>query len=139
MSLLRALSSVTAAILQEYVDADGMIRCGGKNVSPEAAASPSGMLPPIVWWCKEFEESFGLEFPGLLVDTDPVSMTGFTLSGLAVESVASPSTFMLSDFLRKEILPMSAHELDLTQVAENFKQWAAVELGLAVEAEQTPE
>ena len=123
--LLNAASEVAAQVFGEYLERGGVLRDGARTLSVDEAASAKGALTPILWMLQEFITEYEIEFPKMVYSVDPDSMVGASITGMEVSRSASPLLFMLSDFLRREIVPESVDDFDMSLLFSNFREWAA--------------
>lgn len=124
-NLLNAANKVAMQVFSEYVERGGVIRDGARILSIDEAASTKGALTPLLWMMHEFITEYEIECPTMVYSADPESMVGMAITGMEVSRSASPVLFMLSDFLRSEIVPETVKDFDVSLLFSNFKEWAA--------------
>lgn len=123
--LLKAASSVAEQVFNEHAQRGGTVRDGERVLSVAEAASFKGALTPILWMLREFIVEYEIDFPTPIYKADPDALLGVSVEALEVSRSASPSVFMLADFLRNEIVPQDTLDLDLSMLFSNFREWAA--------------
>lgn len=129
--LLKAAVSVAEQVFKEFVNRGGVIRDGDRRLSAVQAASAQGALPPILWMLHEFIVEYEIDFPQPRYAVDPDALLGVSVVALEVSKSASPSVFMLADFLRNELVPQATNDVDLSVLFANFKGWAGENVHVA--------
>lgn len=123
--IIHHLSDLTLHVFREFQNRQGVVRDGATILQPEQIGSTTGGLPAILWMTKEFFDEYGLHgFPDLSFKADSQSQTGYIVEDIKIKSSASQGLLMLSDFLRKEVVPETVSELDLADLFANFREWA---------------
>lgn len=122
--LLLAMERVAEDVFADFMRRGGIVHDAGRNLSLMETASLSGALTPILWMQSEFASEYGLPFPGLVFKASGEALCGVVIETLDVSRSASPAVFMLSDFLRNEVIGEIV-DLDLSLLFENFREWAA--------------
>ena len=122
--ILKAAASVAEQVFTEYAQRGGVIRDGDRVLSVSETASVKGVLVALLWMLREFIDDYEIDFPVPVYVADPDTLLGVSVESLDVSRSASPSIFMLSDFLRNEIVPQDVSNLDLSLLLANFREWA---------------
>lgn len=140
-----ALAALVKDILVEYVEQQGGVLCDdARTLAPELVASPEGGLPALVFWASEFVSDYEIAFVAPDYRFAPGSYLGVAVPDLTSEyETLSAPLFVMSDFLRKELLPHVGQRFDLSGVFEAFRQWClqspeAIGPALPMRAEPKP-
>ena len=127
---MEAISKIACAVFGAYTADGGLVRNGDERLGAELVASPTGCLPALVWLFTEFAHDMGLkpEFGiplNVEYEQDAAAYMGVALEGFSVEEGVSESMtlLVLTDFFRKEMVPESVVDLDLSDLIANFKIW----------------
>lgn len=119
---IEAASNVVRSLFKDYCAAGGVVRDGARRFSPDELASPTGLLPAIVWWLKEFTDHYKLEIASPKFVSDPAAEIGIGVTAFEGGSAAQ-LLFHLSDFLVNEVFS-TTRDLNLTMLIKNFIDWA---------------
>lgn len=125
--LQAGVTSVVAVALSQYVNEQGgTLRDDARLLTPDEAASPQGGLPALLFMIEEIARDHALSFARLRYRHADDAYLGIELAGIESEydTDAAP-LFIVSDLLRKEILPSVGRDFDMSQLFENFGHWCS--------------
>jgi len=122
--LKNAIYQVASRIFSDF-SARGAVLRDGVEVDPQLMASHDGGLPMVLWVVSEFYRDYKVVFPDIRYRVQENAYTGYVVDEIVIADSSSVVLYMLSDFLRNEMLAEKVMEIDIAVMLKNFQQWCA--------------